>query len=178
MHKLELIALCQRTRPISRVPWAHAHISINLMLIPVNAYLCSAMQKKLCGEKNTLPTHPDNRNIMHSPASTCTHIHTHTYTSIVGDRSWLAVDHFLWLNGHTSIFVFVLLNVTTLVLIGTQLHGRDSHTGSVASWYLTWGWDSHAGTSLFSSWYLASNGGTPTLVIKSGDFDYNFHIRF
>ena len=60
--------------------------------------------------------------------------------------------------------------------VGTQLHGRDSHIGSVASWYLTWGWDSHASTSLLSSWYLASNGRTPTLVTKPGDFDHKFHI--
>ena len=34
-----------------------------------------------------------------------------------------------------------------LVPVGTQSHCWDSHTGRAASWCLTRGWDSHAGTS-------------------------------
>ena len=60
----------------------HVHISINLMLIPVNAYLCSAMQKKHRGEKIPFPP-------TQTTETSCTHqlVHAHntyTYTSIVG----------------------------------------------------------------------------------------------
>ena len=138
----------------------HAHISINLMLVPVNAHPCSAMQKKLHGEKIPFPS-------TQTTETSGTHqlIDAHTYIFPSCDLMVIPA----------SLFLYCWMS-PPLVLVGTQLHGRDSHAGSVASWYLTSGWDCHAGTSLFSSWYLASNGWTPTLVIKSGDFDYNFHI--
>ena len=55
-----------------------------------------------------------------------------------------------------AISLFIMLDVTVLVLVGTQLHGWDSYAGFAVGWHPTWDWDSHAGTSLFTSWYLAS----------------------
>ena len=45
---------------------------------------------------------------------------------------------------------FLTLDVTVLVPVGTQLHGRDSHAGLSCQLAPDSGWDSHAGTSLYS----------------------------
>ena len=66
---------------------------------------------------------------------------------------------------------FLTLDVTVLVPVGTQLHGRDSHAGLGCQLAPDSGWDSHAGTSLLTSWYLAFDGWTPTLVLKHSDLD-------
>ena len=46
-------------------------------------------------------------------------------------------------------------------VVGTQLHGRDSHAGLSCQLAPDSGWDSHAGTSLLTSWYLPSMAGLP-----------------
>ena len=56
---------------------------------------------------------------------------------------------------------FLTLDVTVLVPVGTQFHGRDSHAGLSCQLAPDSGWDSHAGTSLLTSWYLASMAGLP-----------------
>ena len=58
---------------------------------------------------------------------------------------------------------FLTLDVTVLVPVGTQLHGRDSHAGLSCQLAPDSGWDSHAGTSLLTSWYMypASMAGLP-----------------
>ena len=69
---------------------------------------------------------------------------------------------------------FLTLDVTVLVPVGTQLHGRDSHAGLSCQLAPDSGWDSHAGTSLLASWFLASTAGlihwysnTVTLTLQS-----------
>ena len=47
---------------------------------------------------------------------------------------------------------FLTLDITVLVPVGTQLHGRDSHAGFSCQLAPDSGWDSHAGTSLLTSW--------------------------
>ena len=67
---------------------------------------------------------------------------------------------------------FLTLDVTVLVPVGTQLHGRDSHAGRSCQLAPDSGWDSHAGTSPLTSWYLPSMAGLPcTLVLKRSDLD-------
>ena len=62
---------------------------------------------------------------------------------------------------HQQCHCFLMLHVTVLVPVGTQLHCRDSHAGLTASWYLICSWDSYAGAGLFTGWYLASMAGLP-----------------
>ena len=60
-----------------------------------------------------------------------------------------------------AISLFLTLDVTVLVPVGTQLHGRDSHAGLSCQLAPDSGWDSHAGASPLASWYLPSMAGLP-----------------
>ena len=59
----------------------------------------------------------------------------HQFGGNLGEvHPWLSISCNLTVAPAAACF---MLNVTSLVLVGTQPHGRDSHTGFVASWHST-----------------------------------------